>query len=142
MRGNTISIKGNITRDAEVRQAKSGRNVAQWGVCWNATRKAQDGSYEDVPHFFDVKCWVSDGQLRAIEPSLVKGATCAIVDGHLEMERWQDKDGNNRSKVMIVVDDPINGLHLSQRQAGTSSNRKAPDVVDDQQGIYDEDIPF
>lgn len=142
MRGNTISIKGNITRDAEVRQTKSGRNVAQWGVCWNATRKAQDGSYEDVPHFFDVKCWVSDGQLRAIEPNLVKGATCSVVDGHLEMERWQDKDGNNRSKVVIVVDDPINGLHLSQRQGGASSSRTAPAVVDDQQGLYDEDIPF
>lgn len=137
MRGNTLSIRGNITRDAEVRQAPSGRNVAEWGICWNSTRKTQDG-YEDVPHFFDVKCWLTDGQLRSVQGSLVKGATCSIVDGHIVQERWQDKDGGNRSKVCLMVDDPINGLHVSQRQG----QRQASQPAEPSQRLYDEDIPF
>lgn len=140
MKGNTISIKGNITRDAEVKQTQGGRYVAQWGIAWNSSRKNQSGEWEDVPNFFDVTCWLSDGQMRLLEGQLVKGASCAIIDGHIVQERWQTQNGENRSKVAIVVDDPVGGLLVASK--GAKQTTAAPASNYSQGGIYDEDIPF
>ena len=128
MRGNSVSLKGNITRDAEIRQTQSGNHVASWGIAWNKPRKVQDG-YEDVPHYFDVECWLTEKQLRVIVEKLVKGAACAIIDGHLEYQSWES-NGQKRSKVVVIVDDPINGLLLQE-------GRKRED-----DGLYMEDVPF
>lgn len=132
MRGNTVSLKGNITRDAEIRRTQSGRIVASWGIAWNRSRKNQQGEYEDVPYYFDVECWLTDKQLRLLEPSLVKGARCAIIDGHLEYQTWES-NGQKRSKVLVSVDDPVNGLLVS---AATQTKKEQP------ASVYDEDVPF
>lgn len=130
MKGNTVSIKGNITRDAEVRHTNSGRIVASWGIAWTKTRKTESG-FEDVPFYFEVQAWLTDKQLRALEPMLVKGAKCAIIDGHLEYQAWE-ANGQKRSKVLIQVDDPISGLLVSP-PATEQPKREEP--------LY-EDIPF
>lgn len=89
-------------------------------------------------------------------PHIAKGAECAIVDGHLAFDSWQDRDGQKRSKVKIVVDDPINGLMLKPRDGGQGSytpRDAAPrGGYGSQQGgyaeeqpplsVYDADIPF
>ena len=67
MKGNSVSVKGNVTRDAEVRSTQGGRLVASWGIAWNSSRKTADG-WEDVPHYFDVECWMSDKQARLVQP--------------------------------------------------------------------------
>lgn len=120
MKGNTVSIKGNITRDAEFAATQSGTNVASFGICWNRSRKNAQGGYDDVPNFFDVVIFLTDRQLGYIKSQLVKGASCAIIDGHLSYSSWE-KDGQKRSKVDIIVDDPVQGLLVapprSQQQA-------------------------
>lgn len=134
MRGNTVSIKGNVTRDMEVRRTNSGSNACSWGIAWNDRKKNRStGEYEDVPNFFDVECWASDGQLRQLQGQVVKGARCAIVDGHVEQQTWES-NGQKRSKVVIRVDDPISGLMCASGQA-----RRQESV---QESYYDEDIPF
>lgn len=149
MKGNTISIKGNITRDAEFRSTSNGSVLATWGIAWNASRKNQQtGAWEDVPHFFDVKCWLTQGQLKVVERSLVKGASCAIVDGHIAYESWKDQDEKTRSKVVVMVDDPVSGLTLvPPKGAGTfqepsCERQEATAAVGAPHGLYDEDIPF
>lgn len=148
MRGNTISIKGNLTRDAEERHTQSGNIVLSWGIAWNRSRKNQQtGEYEDVPHYFDCQCWVTERQLQMIRGGLVKGARCAIIDGYLEQQRWETENGT-RSKVLIVVSDPINGLLVQLPQgsqnAAQNGGKQAQnaDYEPEQQSVYDEDIPF
>lgn len=117
MKGNSVSIKGNITRDAEVRSTSGGSLVIEFGIAWNSSRKnAQTGEYEDVPHYFDCFAWVTESQLRSIQGQIVKGASCAIVDGSLDYTSWDDGQGNKRSKVRIKVNDPIAGLLVKPRQ--------------------------
>lgn len=167
MRGNTVSLKGNVTRDAEVRRTQSGNTAVSFGIAWNQSRKNQQGGYEDVPHYFDVQMWVTDAQLRYVQPLLVKGARCAIVDGHLEFQSWQENQGNKRSKVVVRVDDPINGLMLQmpsnaqpqgqptnyppqQQNAGYTAPQQQqgmsmPPTYTDPASLpsmYDSDIPF
>ena len=140
MKGNTISIKGNIIRDAEIQQTNGGRYAAKWGIAWNSARMNQNGDWEDVPHFFDVKCWLTEGQLRQVEGQLVKGAACAIIDGHIVQEKWQTQGGENRSKVTVMVDDPIGGLLLAAKAGGARG--AAPAKPEPSSSLYDEDIPF
>ena len=163
MRGNTVSIKGNVTKNAEVRRTQSGNTSVSFGLAWNQSRKNQQGGYDDVPHYFDVEMWASDRQLNYVQPLLVKGARCAIVDGHLEYQSWQDNQGNKRSRVVVRVDDPINGLLLqmpSNSQNGAHPNnytqpqQNAAYMANQQQAdnyqssgyvdtsVYDADIPF
>ena len=97
-----------------------------------------------------------------MQPLIAKGAECAIVDGHLAFDSWQDRDDQKRSKVKVVVDDPINGLLLKPRDGGQGSytpREAAPrGGYGSQQGgygsqgwyaeeqpplsVYDADIPF
>lgn len=136
MRGNNVNIRGTIVRDAEIRQTASGSQIASWSIVWNRSKKNQaTGQYEDVPGFFDCQCWLTDKQLRIVQPLLVKGARCAIIDGHLEYQAWES-NGQKRSKVMIQVDDPINGLVVATKSAPQDS---AP--ADDGLDMYS-DIPF
>lgn len=142
MKGNTVSIKGNVTRDCEVRRTQSGRAVVSWGIAWNSSRKNQNGEWEDVPHYFDCQCWVTDRQLDMVEPSLVKGARCAIVDGHLEYQSWESQ-GQKRSRVVITVDDPIGGMLVNNGGNSRQNRDDGPRREDYGRDQYaDEDIPF
>lgn len=163
MRGNSVSIKGNLTRDGEIRTTSSGHHIAQWSIAYNKQRKNQRGDYENVPCYFDCKCWLTDRQLAYIEPLLEKGAQCAIIDGHLDYETWE-RDGQKRSKVVIMVDDPIGGMMIKPNGNSTSSVPAAPDYAppapaasappapedasyvppyeEVPTSVYDEDIPF
>ena len=153
MRGNSVSVIGGITRDAEVRRTGSGNNAVKWGIAWTQRRKNQQGDYEDVPNYFDVECWMSDNQLNARMGDLVKGAKCAIVDAHLEYQGWQDNQGNKRSKTVIRVDDPISGLLVSPPKGGgfrrdnggsqgVHGGSQASQPIEVEASVYDDDIPF
>ena len=88
-RGNVVSIKGNATKDVEIRRTSSGANMCAWCIAWNDSRKGKDGEWVDIPNFFG---------------------------GHLEQRSWE-KDGRKYSKVVIRVDDPVSGLMLEAKQA-------------------------
>lgn len=164
MKGNTVSIKGNVTKDAEARRTQSGGNVLRFGIAWNQSKPDGNGGYKDVPHYFDVTCFPTDRQLAMIQPYIVKGARCAIIDGRLDYSTWE-KDGQKRSAVQIVVEDPIAGLLVyksmqtqSQPQNGPqqsygqtqsyvqSANRSEQWVEgatnEPPVSVYDDDIPF
>lgn len=145
MKGNNVNIKGNITRDAEVKRTQSGNNVLRFGIAWNQSRKI-DGEYQDVPHYFDVTCFPTDKQLRLIEHDIVKGARCAIVDGHLDYRSWES-NGQKRSAVQIIVDDPIGGLLVFKpgNSGPVGSSTIAPDLEFEEvpaDAYADDDIPF
>lgn len=157
MKGNTVSIIGNITRDAEVRRSKSGVNVLRFGLAWNQSKPDGNGGYQDFAHYFNVVCYPTDKQLGIVQPRIVKGAKCAIVDGHLDYSQWE-KDGERRSAVQIVLDDPISGLltwkaannqstaQNANQQAYVANNGYQQNHIQNAKwedaGYYDTDIPF
>jgi single-strand DNA-binding protein len=100
--GNYVSIVGNMTRDPELRFTPSGAAVVNFGIAHN--RKFRDGQGNDVEDvsFFDVQAW--SALAENIAESLVKGMR-VLVEGRLQQRSWEDKDGNNRTKVEIVADE-------------------------------------
>ena len=91
---NQVFIIGRLTRDPELSHTQSGKSVCKFGVANNPGKEDTDVC------FFDVTAWGKTGE--SIAQYKKKGEQIGIV-GRLRQSRWQDENGNNRSKIEIVA---------------------------------------
>lgn len=96
---NIISIIGNLTADPELRHTPSGTAVADLRVAVNSREKKGE-EWVDRADFFDVTVWSK--QAENCNQYLSKGKKVGIT-GRLRQERWQNENGDNRSRVKIVA---------------------------------------
>lgn len=97
---NSVSISGNLTRDAELKVTASGTPVLSGSVAVNERVKDASGNWTDKPNFID---WVLFGaRAEKIAGFLTKGTKIALF-GRLSYSAWTDKQGNKRSKLEVVV---------------------------------------
>lgn len=135
---NTVSIGGNLCRDAELRATASGMAVLTFSVAVNESRKNQQtGEYEDYPNYVD--CTMLGRRAESVSRYLTKGTYVALT-GRLHQNRWQNKDGQNRSKLEVAVDN----IHFeSRRLDGDDYDQQQAEAQGDYEAqMYDEDIPF
>ena len=100
---NKVFISGNLTRDPEMRTTQGGTVVMGLGVAVNDRRKnPQTGQWEDVPNYVD--CTLFGNRASAVSQYLSKG-TKVTIEGRLRWHQWQDQNGNNRSKLDVIVDE-------------------------------------
>jgi len=95
---NSVTIVGNLTRDAELKSTSGGMAVCKFSVAVNRRVKKGDG-WETEAGFSDVNLW--GRQAESLGRYLTKGKQVGIA-GELRQERWQ-QDGQTRSKVLIVA---------------------------------------
>lgn len=130
---NTVSIGGNLCRDAELRATASGMAVLTFSVAVNESRKNQQtGEYEDYPNYVD--CTMFGRRAESVSRYLTKGTYVALT-GRLHQNRWQNKGGQNRSKMEVAVDN----IHFESRGEQSCVNPQQEEPPAD---MYDEDIPF
>jgi single-strand DNA-binding protein len=97
---NSVLIEGNLVRDPEYRTTANGTGVCKFTVASNRYYKKVDGFEKEVG-FFDVEAW---GKIsESVNTQAKKGRGVRVV-GRLKQERWQNKEGNPMSKVVIVAD--------------------------------------
>jgi single-strand DNA-binding protein len=147
---NKVMLIGRLTRDPEVRVFGNGGKVAKFGFAVNNRRKnQQSGQWEDEPVFLDMEVFnrgETGKQADLIESSLRKGHQ-VFIEGHLRMDNWTDKEGQKRSKLLVVVD---NFQFLERREDGGQRMSSPPrqsqssgynEPAEEPQGGGD-DIPF
>src|SRR5262249_47011533 len=104
---NKVMLIGRLTRDPEVRTFSTGGKVAKFGFAVNNRRKNQQtNQWEDEPVFLDCEVFnrgENGRQADLAEQSLKKGHQ-AFLEGHLKLDQWTDKDGQKRSRLVVVVD--------------------------------------
>lgn len=135
---NTVSIGGNLCRDAELRATASGMAVLTFSVAVNESRKNQQtGEYDDYPNYVD--CTMLGRRAESVSRYLTKGTYVALT-GRLHQNRWQNKDGQNRSKLEVTADN----IHFeSRRLDGDDYDQQQAEAQGDYEAqMYDEDIPF
>lgn len=154
---NNISIIGRLVRDPELRHANNGTPVCTFSIANN-----QGKSQEDVS-FFDVVTFARQAELA--NEYLRKGRQIALV-GRIKQDRWEDQNGQKRSKVVIVAntvsfiggnqqggDDSYDGgSYTSSSQSSTPSEPPASTPSSSSSGSSeqyngpeyneDDDIPF
>jgi single-strand DNA-binding protein len=95
---NKVIIAGNLTRDPELRQTKSGEDACSMSLAMNESWRSADGEKQDRTTYVDVT--VFGRQAGPCAQYLSKGAP-ALVEGSLLLEQWQTKDGDKRSKLSV-----------------------------------------
>jgi len=112
---NSLVIVGRLTRDAELKYTAAGQPLSTFAVAVNRKVKRGD-AWEEEGNFFDVVYWGRGAE--AVNQYLLKGKQIAI-EGSLKQNRWQDAEGQPRSKVVIEA-------NTVQLLGGQSQNGHAP----------------
>jgi single-strand DNA-binding protein len=92
---------GNLTRDPQLRQTPSGMAVADIGLATNEVYRNKAGEPVKATCFVDVVAWGK--QATTCGEYLAKGA-CVLVEGRLQLDQWESKDGEKRSKLRVRAD--------------------------------------
>lgn len=92
---------GNLTRDPELRDTKSGTKVASIAIAINRHWKDKDGNPQQETEFEDITAYGK--QAETICQYFKKGDPI-FVEGRLHTDRWEDKEGNPRSKKVIILE--------------------------------------
>lgn len=98
---NKVLLMGNLTRDVELKYTPSNMAVANLGIAVNRKYKAADGELKEETTFVDCEAWAQTAE--NISKWFSKGKPI-FVEGRLKLDQWQDKDGGNRSKLKVVVE--------------------------------------
>lgn len=134
---NKVILMGNLTRDPETRSTSSGQSVTNFSLAVSRSWKGQDGSQQEQTSFINCVAWAKAGEI--IAQYLTKGSP-VLVSGRLDQRSYEDKDGNKRTAVEVVVedfnfvgggrgDDAPRGNDSSS--GGSAASKKDKDVVID-----------
>ena len=141
---NKVFLMGNLTRDLEMRALPSGMNVGSFGIAVNERFKSKDGEWQERANFVD--CEIFGARAEAMARFLGKGSP-VFIEGKLRLDQWEDKQGQKRSKLKVVVDnfEFVGGGRDGQGGGGGGgggSRRSQVSVPDDGPAIDHDDIPF
>ena len=140
---NRVVIIGRLARDPELKHIPNGTAVAGFSVASNYSFGSGDNKKEQVS-YFDCIAWSKTGEI--ITEYVKKGHRIAI-EGRLQQRRWDDQDGNKKSKIEIVVENFqfLEGKKesISQSQEHDKPAAKKPDPKwEDANPFNPEDVPF
>lgn len=99
---NKVLLMGNLTRDVQLKSLPSGQPVAEIGIAINRKFKTKDGQDREEVTYVDCECW--GPRAEVIAKYFSKGKPI-FVEGRLKLDSWEDKDGQKRSKMRVVIDD-------------------------------------
>lgn len=146
---NKVILMGNLTRDVEMRTTASGQTVANFSLAVSRSWRDQNGQQQDQTSFINCVAWGKPGEIIAQYTS--KG-TPLLVSGRLDQRSYEDKDGNKRQAVEVVVEDfnftgggRGDDAGASSSNQGSSQTNKSKDVVIediDDKPIDLSEIPF
>ncbi len=145
---NKVILMGNLTRDVEVRTTQSGQSVASFSLAVTRSWRDQNGQQQDQTSFINCVAWGKPGEI--IAQYVQKGAPL-LVSGRLDQRSYEDKEGNKRQAVEVVVEDfnfvssGRGGDSQSAPATSNSSGSKTKDVVIediDDKPIDLSEIPF
>ncbi len=152
MNFNKVILIGNLTRDPEISYLPSNTPVADFGMAINRRWKGQDGQPREEVCFIDVKAFSK--QAETISQYIGKGKPI-LIEGRLQLDTWEGKDGTKRSKHRVVVErfqfldsaagqgkttDSGTAREGTRGEGGTSREYTDPAPVADEGST--EDIPF
>lgn len=98
---NRVFIMGNLTRDPEMRYTPSNTAIVQIGIAINRTWKNQAGEKQEEVTFIDAEAWQKTAE--TINQYFQKGDPI-FIEGRLKLDQWEDKEGQKRSKIKVVIE--------------------------------------
>lgn len=94
---NRTVLQGRLVRDVELRTTQSGISVASFTVAWSEKYKETE-----TKCFLPCTAWRQTGEF--VSKYFTKGQEINVT-GKLQTREWEDKEGNKRSTIELVVDE-------------------------------------
>lgn len=145
---NKVVLQGRFTADPELKQTQSGVSYCKFTTAWSEKYKEVE-----TQCFLECSSWRQNAEF--ISKYFKKGDQ-VIVEGRLVTNKWQDKDGNNRTTVVCEVDkchfcgaksesqgvgnDSTTTYHVSPQNAATGASGAS--VAAPQFEIVDDKLPW
>ncbi len=138
---NIVNLIGRIVNELEVKKVSQDNSLLNFSVAYNERWGTREES-----HFFNIVSWGK--QAETIASYFKKGQRIGIT-GKLKQERFQDKEGVNRSRVVIVLRD-FTFIENKSSDNSFSSNKKNNNYNNDGNGFdnfsppsdLDDEVPF
>jgi len=141
---NIVHLSGGFTKDPELREISTGERttkVVNFVLASSRKFKKKDGTSDEETTFVNCEAW--DSGAETIAKWFNKGDQI-IINGSLKNERWEDKEGNKRSRDKVRVSSfefPPRGKKFSQEgENETSSSSNKTESVSPATG--EESVPF
>ena len=90
-------VMGHLTKEPDYRSTQSGSSVCELSVAFN--RHGRNGQTETT--YLKVSVWGKPAD--NCHKYLSKGSLVHVA-GYLKQERWQDRNGSNRSEIKLVAE--------------------------------------
>lgn len=97
---NRVIMVGNLTWDPELRHLDNGTAVATLGLASNRTYTTGDGERREEVCFINVTVW---GRIAETCCQHLSTGSQVLVEGRLKFDRWENEEGEPRSKHQIVA---------------------------------------
>lgn len=138
---NKVILIGNLGSDPEVRYTPSGVAVAQFNIATSEEWKDKDsGEKKERTEWHRIIAWRRLGEICG--EYLSKGQQ-VYVEGRIQTNAWEDKEGNKRYTTEIIANTV---QFLGKRESSESARPRSTSAADFQggppQGPADDDIPF
>jgi single-strand DNA-binding protein len=99
---NKVLLMGNLTRDVQLKSTSGGQSVADIAIAVNRKFKTKDGQDREEVTYVDCECW--GPRAEVIAKYFSKGKPI-FIEGRLKLDTWEDKDGQKRSKMRVMIED-------------------------------------
>jgi single-strand DNA-binding protein len=117
---NKVVLVGNLTRDPQMSYLPSQTPVVEFGLAVNRRWRSTDNQMREETCFID--CRAYGKQAETINQYMAKGRSL-LVEGRLQLDTWEGKDGVKRSKHRVVVE---RFVFVGAAPGGAGGQRSAP----------------
>ena len=98
---NKVILVGNLTRDPQMSYLPSQTPVVELGLAVNRKYKRQDGQQGEETCFIDCRAF---GRTAEVLNQYVRKGQPILIEGRLQFDSWEGKDGQKRSKHRVFVE--------------------------------------
>jgi len=139
---NKAILIGNLGRDPEVKYTQSGTAIANFSIATSERWKDKNtGEQKERTEWHRIDAW---GRLGEICGEYLSKGSRVYIEGRIQTDEWQDKDGNKRYTTKIVANEM---KMLDRKDSGGAGGSRGPQDVPEYDGPplpedQDDDIPF
>lgn len=123
---NKTVFQGRLTKDIEIKKTQGDIPYCNFTVAWSEKYKENE-----IKCFLPCKAWRMTADF--LGKYFQKGSEL-VVEGRLVTEQWQDKDGNNQSRILLDVEK----AHFAGSKKDSAGNAGKDTVLD----VNEADLPF
>lgn len=129
---NKAILEGRLAADPELKQTGSGVEYCNFPVA--VDRDYKNGE-ERIADFIPVKAW--RGSAKFISQYFKKGDPI-LIEGRIEVDKYTDNDGNNKTFTQVVVD---RSTFTISKKSTSDSNSTAPTFTE-MPSVEEGELPF